>query len=212
MKDERLILGIDEAGRGSVIGPLVVGGVLVKESRIRHLKRAGVKDSKKLTKKSRTVVSRKLKKTTIFKTIIIPASEIDTQRTNGTNLNQIETNAMKEIISQLHPDECYIDCIDVDEERFHDIIQESNPNMEVITEHKADETYPVVSAASIIAKTERDKQIAILQKEYGEFGSGYPSDNTTINYLKSIKDSNYPIIIRKTWKTFQKIANSNIEK
>ncbi len=209
MQNEKLVLGIDEAGRGSVIGPLVIGGVMVKESKIRHLQRAGVKDSKKLTKKSRTVIARKLKKTTEFMTIIIPANEIDSQRKKDINLNQIETNNMKEIIRQMKPDKCFLDCIDVNEERFHDTIQKENKDMEIIAEHKADEKYLVVSAASIIAKVERDRQIAILQEEYGNFGSGYPSDENTINYIKDINDDFYPPIIRKTWKTFQNIKNNN---
>ncbi|MCD7782104.1 MAG: ribonuclease HII [Methanosphaera sp.] len=204
-QDKRIVLGIDEAGRGSVIGPLVVGAIAMEKRKIHHLKRMGVKDSKKVTSKTRTVLSRKLKKTTQFKTVIIPPEKIDQLRNNNMNLNEIETNAMKEIIKEVNPDICYVDCIDVDEKRFHDILQEVNPDIEIITEHKADDTYEIVSAASIIAKVERDKQIAIIQSEYGDVGSGYPSDEKTINYLKSIDDDNYPPIIRKTWKTFQNI-------
>ena len=204
--DDSLILGIDEAGRGSVIGPLVVGGVLVKIKKLKFLDRMGVKDSKKLSSKKRTTVSRKIKKLTEFKTITITAHEIDTLRNNGSNLNQIETNAMTEIIKTFNPDMCCIDCIDVNEERFHNRIQHINHRMKVITEHKADDTYQIVSAASIIAKVERDKQLAILRKEYGDIGSGYPSDKNTINYLKSL-NGEYPDIIRRTWNTVKNLAD-----
>ncbi len=208
ISDESLILGIDEAGRGSVIGPLVIGGVLMKRKKLRFLDRIGVKDSKKLTSKTRTTVSRKIKKIAQFETRIITAEEIDNLRLNGTNLNQIETNAMVDIIKTFNPDLCYIDCIDVNEQRFHDNIQKINPEMEVITEHKADDSYQIVSAASIIAKVERDKQLAIIRNEYGSVGSGYPSDKYTIEYLKSL-NNDFPPIVRKTWNTIKNLQENN---
>ncbi len=204
VNDDSLVLGIDEAGRGSVIGPLVIGGVLMKRKKLRFLDRIGVKDSKKLSPKNRTTISRKIKKITEFKTITISANEIDTLRNSGTNLNKIETNAMSEIIQQFNPDVCCIDCIDVNEQRFHNRIQHINHKMKVITEHKADDTYNIVSAASIIAKVERDKQLAIIRNEYGSVGSGYPSDKYTINYLKSL-NGEYPPIVRQTWNTIKNI-------
>ena len=208
ISDESLILGIDEAGRGSVIGPLVIGGWLMKRKKVRFVDRIGVKDSKKLTSKTRTTVSRKIKKIAQFETRIITAEEIDNLRLNGTNLNQIETNAMVDIIKTFNPDLCYIDCIDVNEQRFHDNIQKINPEMEVITEHKADDSYQIVSAASIIAKVERDKQLAIIRNEYGSVGSGYPSDKYTIEYLKSL-NNDFPPIVRKTWNTIKNLQENN---
>lgn len=203
---DKYVLGIDEAGRGSVLGPLVVGGVLMKRKKLKFLDRIGVKDSKRLTSNKRTVVSRKIKKISEFKTIRIASDKIDHLRNSGTNLNQIETNAMTEIIQEFNPDICCIDCIDVNEERFHNRIQHINHKMEVITEHKADDTYQIVSAASIIAKVERDKQMAIIRKEYGAVGSGYPSDKYTISYLKSL-NGNYPPFVRQTWNTVINIEN-----
>ena len=204
LNDDSLVLGIDEAGRGSVIGPLGIGGVLMKRKKLRFLDRIGVKDSKKLSSKTRTTISRKIKKITEFKTVIITADEIDNVRNIGTNLNKIETNAMTEIIKHFNPYLCCIDCIDVNEERFHNRIQHINHKMKVITEHKADDTYNIVSAASIIAKVERDKQLAIIRNEYGAVGSGYPSDKYTISYLKSLKGE-YPPIVRQTWNTIKNI-------
>ncbi|HIH35015.1 MAG TPA: ribonuclease HII [Methanosphaera sp.] len=204
LNDDSLVLGIDEAGRGSVLGPLVIGGVLMKRKKLRFLDRIGVKDSKRLSPKNRTTISRKIKKITEFKTTIITAHDIDTMRNEGTNLNKIETNAMTEIIQHFNPDMCCIDCIDVNEQRFHNKIQHINHKMKVITEHKADDTYNIVSAASIIAKVERDKQMAIIRNEYGAVGSGYPSDKYTINYLKSL-NGEYPPIVRQTWNTVKNL-------
>lgn len=208
INDDSLILGIDEAGRGSVIGPLVVGGVLMKRKKLKFLDRIGVKDSKRLSASKRTVISRKIKKITEFKSIVIGADEIDHLRNTGTNLNKIETNAMIEIIQSFNPDMCCIDCIDVNEERFHNRIQHINHKMKVITEHKADDTYQIVSAASIIAKVERDKQLAIIRKEYGAVGSGYPSDKYTIEYLKSL-NGKYPPIVRQTWNTVKNMTDKD---
>ncbi len=209
--DDSLILGIDEAGRGCVIGPLVIGGVLMKRKKLKFLDRIGVKDSKRLSPNKRTVISRKIKKITEFKTKIITAEEIDNLRNSGVNLNKIETNAMTEIIQEFNPDVCCIDCIDVNEQRFHNKIQHINHKMKVITEHKADDTYNIVSAASIIAKVQRDKELAIIKKEYGMIGSGYPSDKYTINFLKSL-NGEYPPIVRQTWNTVKNIEEKTIEK
>ena len=206
--ENKYVLGIDEAGRGSVLGPLVIGGVLMREDKVRFLERIEVKDSKKISSKKRSVLSRKIKKIAQTYTNIIPAEEIDNLRNNGTNLNEIEKNAMCKTIQQANPNTCYIDCIDVNEKRFHDNIQKEYPNIEIITQHKADDTYNIVSAASIIAKVERDKQMAILRKEYGDIGSGYPSDKYTINYLKSL-NKNFPPIVRQTWNTVIKIKEEN---
>lgn len=204
--EDKTVLGIDEAGRGSVLGPLVIGGVLMNEKKIKFLDRIGVKDSKRLTAKKRTIISRKIKKISEFKTIIIPADEIDNLRNSGTNLNKIETNAMIEIIRNFRPDACCIDCIDVNEKRFHNRIQHINHKMEVTTEHKADDTYQIVAAASIIAKVERDKQMEILRQNHGAIGSGYPSDKYTVNYLKSL-EGDYPPFVRQTWNTVKNLEN-----
>ena len=204
LTDDSLVLGIDEAGRGSVLGPLVIGAVMMKRKKLKFLDRIGVKDSKRLSPKKRITISRKVKKITEFKTTIITAQDIDRLRNEGTNLNKIETNAMTEIIQHFNPDMCCIDCIDVNEQRFHNRIQHINHKMKVITEHKADDTYNIVSAASIIAKVERDKQMAIIRNEYGAMGSGYPSDKYTINYLKSL-NGQYPPIVRQTWNTVKNI-------
>ena len=207
IEDKSTVLGIDEAGRGSVIGPLVMGCVIMPRDKLRFLKRIGVNDSKKLTNNKRKIVSRKIKKIAQFDTRIITAQQIDQQRLNGTNLNQIETNAMFDLKKTHKPDLCCIDCIDVNETRFHDLIQQIDPNMQVITEHKADETYDIVSAAPIIAKTTRDREVEIIRQEYGRLGSGYPSDQTTINYLKTIENGEYPDFVRKTWTTIENIEN-----
>src|SRR3990170_3077481 len=194
-----LIAGIDEAGRGCIIGPLVIAGVMTKEESIPVLKRLGVKDSKLLTPKKRETlaveITRLAQKHVIIK--LMP-DEIDRAVASGRKLhklNRLEAETMAQIISELQPDEAYVDAADVLEERFKHHIQEClRIKIKITAKHKADKIYPIVSAASIIAKVERDREIAALSQKYGDFGSGYLTDPKTMNFLKQWLKTNgeYP--------------------
>ncbi len=201
------ILGIDEAGRGSVLGPLVIAGVIIPEKREKILERMGVKDSKRLTPNRRTILSRKLKKMFEYEIVVISALEIDQMRADGVNLNDIEKNAMRDLIIKLNPEKAIVDAVDVKAERFQTNLCEST-GIDVIAEHKADDKYIEVSAASIIAKAERDAQIAEINKEYikmGGIGSGYPSDPTTKKFLSNYTYDEMPEFVRKSWATVSKM-------
>ena len=181
------ILGIDEAGRGSVLGPMVIAGVVIPEKMEKVLSRMGVKDSKKLTPNRRTILSRKLKKMFEYDMIVISAREIDEMRAEGINLNEIEKNAMEELILRLKPQKAIVDAVDVKAERFQENLR-NDTGFDVIAEHKADDKFIQVGAASIIAKAERDAQIEEINKEFirqGGIGSGYPSDPTTKNFYQT---------------------------
>ena len=118
-------------------------------------------------------------------------------------LNRLEAQTMAKIIEALKPDEAYVDAADVLEQRFGNHISEYlTIKTKIISQHKADRTFPVVSAASIIAKVERDGEIANLKIKYGDFGSGYLTDEKTMVFLKRLLDENgdYPSCIRKSWK------------
>ena len=201
------ILGIDEAGRGSVLGPMVIAGVIIPEKMDKVLERMGVKDSKRLTPNRRTILSRKLKKMFDYEIVVITALEIDKMRADGINLNDIEKNAMRDLIIKLNPEKAIVDAVDVKAERFQDSLCEST-GVNVVAEHKADDKYIEVSAASIIAKAERDAQIAEINKEYikmGGIGSGYPSDPTTKEFLTNYTYDEMPEFVRKSWATVSKM-------
>ena len=201
------ILGVDEAGRGSVLGPLVIAGVIVPEKMEKVLERMGVKDSKRLAPHRRTILSRKLKTMFEHDMIIITASEIDDMRAEGINLNEIEKNAMEELILRLKPEKAIVDAVDVKAERFQENLCKDT-GFDVIAEHKADDNYIQVSAASIIAKAERDAQIAEINKEFikqGGIGSGYPSDPTTKKFLSNYAYDEMPYFVRKSWNTVAKL-------
>ncbi|WP_409200533.1 ribonuclease HII [Methanobrevibacter sp. DSM 116169] len=202
------ILGIDEAGRGPVLGPLVVAGVVVPEEKNDILERMGVKDSKRLTPKRRTVLARKLKNMFEYETVSITALDIDNLREKGHNLNEIERMAMVKVIKKLNFDKAILDAVDIKPERFENDIKEVVGDIDLIAEHKADDNYIQVAAASIIAKYERDSAIEIINKDYrkiGGIGSGYPSDPTTKKFLTNFTYDEMPEFVRKSWATVQKM-------
>ncbi|MCE7699105.1 MAG: ribonuclease HII [Methanobacterium paludis] len=198
------IVGIDEAGRGSVLGPLVVCGVAIEENRVKYLERLKLRDSKKLSPKRRIVLSRKIKKIAECYPVKITAQDIDLLRSKDVNLNEIEKIAMKKIIGDSEPDISIIDCIDVKPKRFKAEIETYKENLEVVAEHKADDKYVIVSAASIVAKVERDSELQKIRKEFKEIGSGYPSDPKTIAFLKKTSYEDLPDFVRKSWATVAK--------
>ena len=204
------VLGIDEAGRGSVLGPLVIAGVIVPEKMDKVLERMGVKDSKRLTPNRRTILSRKLKKMFEYDLVVISAQDIDNMRAEGINLNEIERIGMEKILSNLNPEKAIVDAVDIKAERFQNKLA-NDPGVNVVAEHKADDNYIEVSAASIIAKQERDSHINEINKDYikiGGIGSGYPSDPTTKKFLTNFTYDEMPDFVRKSWATVEKMKNS----
>ena len=135
-------LGLDEAGRGPVLGPMVMAGIVIPEKKEKIIERMGVKDSKRLTPNRRAVLYRKLTKMFDYETVVITAKDIDTLRAKGINLNQIEKLAMKKIINTLRADRIIIDALDVKEGRLQEEMEEYvGHSCEVIAEHKADDNY-----------------------------------------------------------------------
>ena len=203
-------LGIDEAGRGPVIGPLIVAGIVIPDEKIPILERMGIKDSKKLTPTRRKVLSRKLKNMFEYETVEITAQDIDNLRAKDVNLNEIEKIAMLKIIDKLDADCIIVDSVDVKPKRLEENIKAITGKAKVISEHKADDKYIQVAAASIIAKYERDMIIEQLKKEYrkiGDIGSGYPSDLKTRKFLENFSYEEMPKIVRKSWKTVENMKN-----
>ncbi|MDP3065209.1 MAG: ribonuclease HII [Methanobacteriaceae archaeon] len=199
------LLGIDEAGRGSVIGPLVLCGVAIEQERLKFLERLGLKDSKKVAPKKRVVLARKIKKIAECHLVKITAKDIDLLRSKDFNLNQIEKIGMNKIISAANPHTCLVDSMDVKPERLSRELEEVNPGIKVIAEHKADDRYPLVAASSIVAKVERDLEIHQIRNEYQNIGSGYPSDPRTIKFLNETAYHDLPDFVRHSWATVEKL-------
>ena len=196
-----MICGVDEAGKGSVLGPMVVAAVGAQSADI--FSDLGVKDSKKLTQKERERLFSLRKKRCRIATIVIPAEEIDAIRREMT-MNACVARAHAQLIEKLAPATAYIDACDVNPLRYAQTVRSHlTLPYEIVSEHHADSTYPVVSAASIVAKVTRDREISKISKKFGEIGSGYPSDPITIAYLSTYIDEHRvpPLIARKSWKT-----------
>ncbi|MDI6842500.1 MAG: ribonuclease HII [Methanothermobacter wolfeii] len=201
------VLGIDEAGRGPVIGPLVVAGVMVPERKFSILRKMGIKDSKKLTPERRRFLARKIQRIARVFTVKISASDIDAMRARGFNLNEIEKIAIRRIIMEAQPARVIIDSVDVKPSRLEDEIRAQFKDMEVKAEHGADARYYPVAAASIIAKVERDLEIEKIRKKnrkLGDIGSGYPSDPRTKSFLEGFSYDELPDFVRKSWATVKK--------
>ncbi len=199
-----MIAGIDEAGKGCVIGPLVIAGVACDCED--YLKSIGVRDSKKLSKKRREELAGKIREVAKVEVLKISAEDLNKLMEKKT-LNEILRDGYEEIIKRLKPSVAFIDSPDVNPERLASYLRFST-GIEIVAAHKADEKYPIVSSASIIAKVERDWEIEKLKQKFGDFGSGYASDPKTIAFLKNLKE--WPFFVRIKWKTLKKINQSKL--
>ena len=194
------ICGIDEAGRGSMLGPLVVAGITISKSKIKLLKKLGVRDSKKLSPAAREYLYKKIIETVDdYHVIRIPPRVIDKSVANH-SLNHLEAKYMAKVISKLSPSTAFVDSCDVNSKRFGKEISKLTSNTKIRSYHHADSKFITVSAASILAKVSRDRAITRLSKKH-DIGSGYPSDpKTKVFVKKSIRRNQNLTFLRKSWK------------
>ncbi len=214
MSEPELRGGIDEAGRGPVIGPLIIGCVVLDREGREKLGDLNVRDSKRVSPKRRARLEPEIKKHAVeWGLIEIPPVEIDVLRKRH-SLNAIEAMKVAEIILSLEkvPGVIYVDAVDNGADfyrkRVLDYLTSMNNGFiipEIISEHKADDRYIEVSSASILAKVERDRIVECLRNEYGDFGSGYPSDDRTTEFIKGIiREGEIPEFVRRSWNTLDK--------
>ena len=203
------IVGIDEAGKGPVIGPMCVAGVLMEEGRMHLIDGLGLKDSKKLTPKRREFFDGEIKKIVDGWFVLeVSAHQIDELRTVMT-MNEIMVKAFARVLENLKPEHAFLDAADVNEARFGRNVQGScKHHLKVTARHKADATYPIVAAASIVAKVQRDHAVETLRGDVGDFGSGYPADPKTIRFMREwFREHNgFPEWVRHSWKTTSNVA------
>lgn len=203
-----LVCGVDDAGRGSVIGPLVIAGISIKRHKIKHLSGIGVKDSKQLTPHSREKLYKKIISIVDdYYVAKIPPSIID-KSVSKNQLNELEGKYMAKVIAKLRPDSAYVDSCDVNPKRFGMRVSKLAKIKKIYSSHHADRRFPVVSAASIIAKVNRDRAIEKLRMNY-DVGSGYPSDSKTMGFIrKYIELSGMPPqFVRKSWRPVKIMLN-----
>ena len=207
------MLGIDDAGRGPVIGPMVLAGCLMTEEVEKKLERMGVTDSKKLTQRRREYFEEIIKKECeTFEIVLFYPDEIDGSNGDGIKLNELEGIGCSKIINEINKGftkiKVLIDCPSPVISKWQDFVKtkiNNLSNLEISCEHKADVNYTCVAAASILAKCMREKEMDKLKEIYGkEIGSGYCSDPATKNFLeKNVRKYHDKGIFRKTWITWR---------
>jgi ribonuclease HII len=207
------VCGVDDAGRGPVIGPLVIAGIVVEEDKVEQLRALGVKDSKMLLASTRTRLSKEIPGFIDgYHLVELEALELDrivNRAPKFQRLNLLEAKAMAQVIEKLKPDVAYVDSSDTRTERFkNNILDCLSFAPRIVSEHKADINYPVVSAASIIAKVHRDSRIDEIRREYGEVGSGYAHDPVTCKFLRDYyrEHGDFPPVVRRSWKTLKTVV------
>ena len=211
-----LICGIDEARRGPVLGAMVMCGAMIEEDDMPKLIALKPKDSKLMTREEREELYPKLLSVLKYYHIfIIQPNEIDkaVKGGDGLNLNRLEAHKQAEILNEFNPDQAIIDCPsnNIDSYRIYLKKLLKNKKIDLILEHKA-ERYPLVAAASIIAKVTGDREIEAIKKEIGiDFGSGYMSDPKTVEFLKNNFEK-YPELFRKSWFPYQDLVNKKFQK
>lgn len=204
------ICGIDDAGRGSMIGPLVIAGISINKKHVRKLSSLGIKDSKKLSPKVRNLLFNKIINIADNYYITkIPTRSIDAS-VKKHNLNNLEAKYMAKVVLKLNPDVSYVDSCDVNPTRFGKEISKLSENHNIKSYHYADSRFLVVSAASILAKVTRDKAIEKLKQTHN-LGSGYPSDSVTVRFVTNYYKQNQimPNFVRKSWKPVLQIMKSD---
>jgi ribonuclease HII len=203
-----LVCGVDDAGRGSVLGPLVIAGISIEKSKIKQLVKIGVKDSKQLSPQSREKLYKQILSIVDGYHVAKISPKIIDKSVSKNLLNQLEANYMAKVIKKLEAGSSYVDSCDVNPKRFGLYISNIAKTGKIISSHHADRKYPVVSAASIIAKVSRDREIEKLRKHH-DLGSGYPSDSKTMGFIKGWISQNggVPVFVRKSWKPVKILLN-----
>lgn len=212
----RFIVGVDEAGRGPVIGDMLIALVAQPEDRLELLKKIGVKDSKKLDQDSRKVVYEGIASgESVVVVVYIPPWILDDHNINDVEGLYIEKGLwiLSSILRKARV--CHVR-VEVDEVKGRSKVIEKSvlrhlgfaETVDVIVEPKADTRYLAVSAASIVAKVSRDNSLKPLKRLVGDFGSGYASDPKTREWIESRCKfySHPPVFIRRSWSTLKNIA------
>ena len=205
-----LILGVDEAGRGAVLGPMVLGAVLIRAENLSLLQKIGVKDSKCLSPQKREELYNQLEQTreVSLGVCFFTPEEIDRE-----SLQVLFQKGLFHLVCRYRPELVQLD-LPVPSCRVSEYVEKLKALLKVVVEgqNQGEGKYPAVAAASIVAKVVRDRAMRALEKEWGEeLGSGYPSDPRTRAFLRRVAlKGSPPVFVRRKWKTFQKLLQGRL--
>jgi ribonuclease HII len=202
------VAGVDEAGRGAWIGPLVVAAVAVRADDVERLRAAGARDSKQLSPAARARVYDRIRTIGDCRSVALPPRAIDRSVARH-GLNELEAGAFARLVRALGPTTAVLDACDADAARFGRRVGALvGPGPRIVARHKADRDHPVVGAASIVAKVRRDRAIARLAARLGaDLGSGYPSDRRTVEFVRNsvAPGARTPEWLRASWATTKRV-------
>jgi ribonuclease HII len=203
-----VICGVDDAGRGSVLGPLVIAGISIERSKIKHLSAIGVRDSKQLSPSKRENLYKKIIDLVDDYYVASISPRLIDKSVRKSQLNNLEAQYMAKVISKLKPSSSYVDSCDVNPIRFGKKISKLAQSGRIYSRHHADSKFVVVSAASIVAKVNRDKEIEKLRQKH-DLGSGYPSDYKTMQFVRNwiTIHGSAPQFVRASWKPVRLLLN-----
>lgn len=202
-------VGIDEAGRGPLLGPMVVAAVAAPASVFEELREAGVRDSKELSRHRREELYRLIvSKASYVGAVYVPPETID-----SVNLNTLERDTFAYLLSRIlgilgGVEHVFVDAVG-SPRKIVEALRRTGYRGTVTAEPGADRRYVEVSAASIVAKVLRDRAIDELREKYGVRGSGYPTDPETLSWLREAyarSPRQPPPFIRRSWGTLRRLA------
>ena len=191
--------GVDEAGKGPVLGSMFAAAVAGDPDDLPE----GVADSKRLAPGRREELDAAIRESMRVGVAEVPVARIDDPETD---MNELGVAAQADALARVAGDGLagYVDAADVDEGRFGERVAASvDADVDVTAEHGADDEYDIVAAASVVAKVARDAHVDGLRDEYGDVGSGYPSDPTTRDFLEEYvrEHGELPDCARSSWQT-----------
>lgn len=207
------VLGLDEAGRGALLGPLIVAGAILPAEDLPRLVKLGVKESKALSRAQRPRLLRELWDWGVRgRVMVIPPERID----QG-NLTQLELEAMVALVQRLRPDQVIADPPVAPRAipRFRRRLAQTTGLAEghILLFPKADAQDPLVAAASLLAKVVRDGYVHALRSRYGDFGWGYPGEPKVrvflVRYVRA--HGELPPICRRRWRTVQEVLGAKLQ-
>ena len=204
-------LGVDEAGRGSWLGPMVLCGFYLRsEEEFKELQKLPVNDSKLLSAKTRERLYETLKHFAHHCVLVLP------ETIDANNMNTLELEIVARLVENFGPKTLVLDApvnpggINQFVCRLTNILAQARERElpRLIVENKADQNYLVCMAASIVAKVTRDREIEKLRQVYGDCGSGYPSDGRTLKFLESLSPREFDAFspnVRKKWSSMKRL-------
>jgi ribonuclease HII len=201
MPDATPTFGVDEAGKGPVLGSMFAAAVVADPATLPE----DVADSKRLTPDQRERLAADIREVAEVGVAEIPVERIDDPETD---MNALTVQAQVDALAEVAADGLagYVDAGDVNEDRFgRRVAAGVGADVDVTAEHGADDEYAIVEAASIVAKVARDSHVESLSESYGKVGSGYPSDPTTQEFLEDYvrEHGALPDCARESWQTSQ---------